>query len=52
MDQRVVDALTEAAKQVKYNMADGPARTNAYAAVLDALMWVTHGEDVLRRVID
>lgn len=52
MNQQVIDSLTEAAKKIKYNMADGPARTNAYAAILEALMWATHGEDILRRVVD
>lgn len=52
MDPRVINALTEAAKQVKYNVADGPVRTNAYAAIMEALLWVTSGEQVLRQLHD
>lgn len=52
MDPRVIEAVTEAAKLVKYNVGDGPARTKAYNCLIEALLWLQHGPEVLNTVID
>ena len=50
MEQQVIEAVREAARKIKWNMPDGVARTNAYSAILEALLWVEHGEGIQRTI--